>query len=209
MDGLEALEKIFFPDNISMLDMAEIITLWESEPGVSCDWCSHCVTLFMKHGIQTWPCQIISPAFRMTAIDIRRMTELCNVKHDSTAVHITYFEKLEHIREIMPFYKKKLIKLFLNTEMDNETLAESLMALLQPILTIKTDESRIQNDFVITTIETALSKKKKKTLIEYQQQSNNIKNILAISKKLSNMSSEIWFFLLKHYHLSTKQYHVV
>lgn len=138
-------------------------------------------------------------------MDIMKMAESCNNKHNDTAVHITYFERLEHIREIMPSYKKKLIKSFLKTEMDDETLAESLMTLSQSILTIETDESLI----LLLLQQKLLHQRKRKTLIEYQQQPANTKNILITSKKLLNISSEIWFSLLKHYHLSIKQYYIV
>ena len=39
-------------------------------------------------------------------VDIRRMTDFCNNKHDRAAVHTTYFEHLEHICEIMSEFKK-------------------------------------------------------------------------------------------------------
>ena len=42
----------------------------------------------------------------MTEVDIRRMTDFCNNKQDRAAVHTTYFEQLEHIREIMSEFKK-------------------------------------------------------------------------------------------------------
>ena len=39
-------------------------------------------------------------------MDIKRMTDFCNNKHDRAAVHTTYFEHLEHIHEIMSEFKK-------------------------------------------------------------------------------------------------------
>ena len=39
-------------------------------------------------------------------MDIRRMADFCNNKHDRAAVHITYFEHLEHICEIISEFKK-------------------------------------------------------------------------------------------------------
>ena len=42
----------------------------------------------------------------MTEVDIRRMTDFCNNKHDGAAVYTTYFEHLEHINEIMSEFKK-------------------------------------------------------------------------------------------------------
>jgi hypothetical protein len=42
----------------------------------------------------------------MTDVDVRRMADFCNEKHDGAAVHATYWERLCHIKDIMPSYKK-------------------------------------------------------------------------------------------------------
>ena len=42
----------------------------------------------------------------MTEVDIRRIADFCNDKHDGAAVHTTYFECLEHICEIMSEFNK-------------------------------------------------------------------------------------------------------
>ena len=83
MDGLKALENMLFLDNVPMFDMVELITLWESEPGeYHVNDGNHYITLFMRYGNQSWPCQIISLAFRMTAVDIRKMAEFCSSKQE-------------------------------------------------------------------------------------------------------------------------------
>ena len=67
---------------------------------------NHRLSLFLKHGIKTWNCRVISKETKMKEMDIRRMADFCNNKHDGAAVHTTYFEHLEHIREIMSEFKK-------------------------------------------------------------------------------------------------------
>ena len=100
---------MFWPngsDQPAMLDRSELLTLWEYEEGkFDVIDGNHRIALFLKHGIQVWSCRIISTEYRMTSMDIRRMADFCNDKHNGAAVHATYWERLTHIKEVMPNHK--------------------------------------------------------------------------------------------------------
>ena len=83
------------------------MTIWGKKEGVfSVIDGNHRLSLFFKHGIKIWNCRVISKEITITEMDIRRMTDFCNNKHDGAAVHTTYFEYLEHTCKIMSEFKK-------------------------------------------------------------------------------------------------------
>ena len=57
--------------------------------------------IFLSHGISTWPTRVIKKKAKLTPADLNRIADWLNDTHDAGAIHFSYWERVESVKEFM------------------------------------------------------------------------------------------------------------